>query len=128
MNWMNSNQTGYELGDPIADPRDPKGNEIGNSGHRQAPYFGSIYYSLGEQNCVWWAAIMLKQSGISVNSGVFDKIAAYNGSIGGASQVLNGTRSAFLQNKMPVFNTVPGFYGCGDVMDISSGLSTLGGF
>lgn len=99
LNWVNSwisaAAPGYELGSPVKDTVTPDpNNEIGSTKHVAAPKNG-VYYSLKEQNCVWWATIMLKQSGITVPTSVYTSAADFNHGIGAASQVISGTRSAF---------------------------------
>jgi hypothetical protein len=66
-------RVGFEFGHAMDDPHDP-GNEIGEpEKHVEAPKNG-VYYSLTEQNCFWWATIMLKQSGIPVSDKVYECI------------------------------------------------------
>jgi hypothetical protein len=89
-NWYAAAHTGYDYGDPIKDQTDTK-NKIG-SPHIPAPQNG-VYYSVREQNCVWWATIMLKQSNIKVDPGVYSQISRYEQGVGAASQVISGARS-----------------------------------
>ena len=79
--WINSANPGREYGAPQTDPNDPH-SEIGNP-HRPAPS-GGVYYSLGGQNCVWWATIMLMQSNIKVPQSVYTAISRFNHGIGNA--------------------------------------------
>lgn len=99
-NWIAANHVGYDSGWPIQ-VTDPYGNanDIGSAAHISAPKEG-VYYSLFEQNCVWWAAIMLKQSGISVPQHVYNAIARVNMGQGAASRVINGQRSAYQVNRV----------------------------
>jgi hypothetical protein len=79
--------------------RDRKEKSV-NSENRPL-YADAIYYSFAGQNCVWWATIMLKQSGISVPGSTYDKIKAFNHGIGEASKVISGARSASQQDLVP---------------------------
>jgi len=90
--WKEESGCGYEYGNPIPDPNDPKGNEIGDP-HKAAPP-GGVFYSLYGQNCVWWATATLKDSGINVPSSVYNAIRSYNHGIGYAQYVISGARSA----------------------------------
>jgi RHS repeat-associated protein len=111
-NWISSNPVGFDVGNPKDDPNNPGNNTIGASGHKDSPANGAVYYSLGEQNCVWWATIMLKQSGISVPPTAYYAIADYNNNIGAATDVVYGKRSASTLNTLPYPPAValpPGF-------------------
>jgi hypothetical protein len=93
-NWIHDMPVGYDYGLPVTDTVTPDlQNEIG-AGHVKAPRDG-VYYSLTSQNCVWWATIMLIQSGIPVPSGVFMTILLDNWGGGAASDVISGERSAY---------------------------------
>jgi hypothetical protein len=91
--WISSEQVGYEKGGPKTDPNDPK-NDIGLLQHIPAKENG-VYYSLMEQNCVWWATIMLKQNGITIPQNAANAISSYNDGKGAAGAVISGQRSAF---------------------------------
>ncbi len=92
--WIRSMPVGYELGDPKPDTSgtDPD-NEIGSLAHVAAPT-DAVYYSLLEQNCVWWATIMLKQSKIDVPATVDRAIETFEGGTTGGAAVIKGDRSA----------------------------------
>lgn len=91
--WIAVQGTGYDYGEPHTDKYDLK-NTVGEPDkHKEAPADG-IYYSTFEQNCVWWAAIMLKQGCIGVDPGSYTAIAAYNNGVGGGADVVNRVRPA----------------------------------
>ena len=90
--WIQAARPGYDRGDPRPEPGNPR-SEIGMDEHIDAPPSG-VYYSLREQNCVWWATIMLKQSNINVPVGVYAAAASFNHGVGAASLVVCGQRSA----------------------------------
>ena len=90
--WIRAAGPGYDFGGAIPDPADPK-NEIGTP-HTAAPRNG-VYYALKEQNCVWWATVMLMQSHIKVPPGVYTRISRFNQGIGAAAQVISGQRTAY---------------------------------
>ena len=89
-----NNRPGYDRGPPGRDPNKP-GNTISRDQryHKPAKDDGA-YYSMGEQNCVWWAAIMLKQSGVQLPADVTSAIQKFNGGRGDAKDVLSGQRKA----------------------------------
>ncbi len=112
--WNASMKPGFDFGGPFPDKSDP-GNEIGNpSLHIPAPANG-VYYSWSEQNCVWWATVQLKLSGIAVPQSVYNHIYVYNGTFGAADQVIAGTRSATTANRA-TGSTTP-LYWLGDIGD-----------
>lgn len=79
--WNASMKPGYEIGKNVIGTITPDSqNEIGAGLHMPAPA-GGVYYSFTEQNCVWWATVQLKSSGIAVPQSVYDHILIYNGSI-----------------------------------------------
>jgi hypothetical protein len=79
--WISMANPGREYGSPQTDPHDLH-NDIGDP-HRAAPP-GGVYYSLGGQNCVWWATTMIMQSNIKVPQSVYTEITKYNHGIGNA--------------------------------------------
>lgn len=81
--WIALANPGRDYGNPIPgkDPNDPQ-NDIGKP-HIPAPR-GGVYYSLGGQNCVWWATTMIMQSNIKVPQSVYTAITKYNHGIGNA--------------------------------------------
>jgi hypothetical protein len=89
--WIHTAPVGYEKGEPM---RDPGGNTIGSEESIPAP-MGGVYYSLQGQNCVWWATIMLKQSGVEVPWYVYAAAGSFNSGQGFASQVVAKNRDAF---------------------------------
>jgi hypothetical protein len=91
--WIDSEPVGYDKGGPKDDPSNPGKNTIGILQHRPAPENG-VYYSLTEQNCVWWATIMLMQNHITLPQNVSQAILGYNKGVGAASAVISGNRSA----------------------------------
>jgi hypothetical protein len=96
-NWIASDNSGYDFGPARPEPGNLS-NDIGNPSEHREPPENSVYYSVMEENCVWWATIMLEQSKISVPQSVYNAIKAYNGGYGAAAQVINGTRSATTAN------------------------------
>jgi hypothetical protein len=91
-NWIFSEPVGYDEGAPKQEsPGSP--NTIGRMRHDPAPETG-VYYSVLEQNCVWWATIMLVQNNITIPPDARTAIMSYNHGGGAASQVLSGTRNA----------------------------------
>jgi RHS repeat-associated protein len=95
---------GYEKGKPKKDDITPDPhNQIGTDAHTAVPSDG-VYYSVRGQNCVWWATIMIKQSGIPLqNPTAFDNaISTYNTGGGGgyAGQVISGARTAYTEETM----------------------------
>jgi hypothetical protein len=103
-NWKAATGCGYELGKPIKDNVTPDdNNQIGFDAHKPAPPDG-VYYSLRGQNCVWWATIMVMQSGIQLqNPTAFNNAVSYFNTGGGggyAGQVISGARSAFEADRM----------------------------
>ncbi len=108
-NWIRAMNVGYDYGNPRPDDVTPDlNNEIGVIQHIPAPANG-VYYSLTGQNCVWWATIMLKQSGIRVLPGVYDAISHYEHGIGAGPQVISGQRSPYECGRTPTnpFGIVP---------------------
>ena len=108
-NWISAMKPGYDYGNPTRDDVTPDpNNQIGVIQHIPAPANG-VYYSLTGQNCVWWATIMLNQSGIRVPQSVYDYIWLYNGGIGAARPVIGGQRSAYECGRTPTnpFGIVP---------------------
>lgn len=105
---------GFDSGGPFPDKSDP-GNEIGDPAlHVPAPANG-VYYSFTEQNCVWWATVQLKLSGINVPQSVYNHILFNNGTIGAAADVIAGTRSASTANRAT--GHTPFLYWLGDIGD-----------
>jgi len=98
--WVNSEPVGYDYGAPRPDPSNPGGNEIGiPQYHRPAPSNG-IYYSLMEQNCVWWVAAMLVQNNVTLPDDVRNAILGFNKGGGAAGQVISGERGANVMHDM----------------------------
>lgn len=91
--WMAGTRPGYDQGAPREDITSP-GNEIGILAHTPARNDG-VYYSLYEQNCVWWAAAMLMQSGTDVPQRVERAIMSFNGGGGDGDYVIMGARDPF---------------------------------
>jgi len=79
--WIAAANPGREYGDPIWETPAHK-NQVGNP-HKPAPP-GGVYYSLHGQNCVWWSAVMLMQSGINVPDRVYNAISGFNHGVGNA--------------------------------------------
>ncbi len=115
-NWIQNMPVGYDRGDPH-EVQDQYGhrNTIGVLAHTEAPKDG-IYYSLFEQNCLWWATIMLKQSGIPVSAALYAEIASYNQGGGAAGDVIAGRRSASVAHRLPS----PRFPVITDCVDVNS--------
>jgi hypothetical protein len=111
-NWIHSSPVGYDKGPPKDDPLDPGHNTIGRLGHANPPNH-AIYYSFVDQNCVWWATIMLKQSGITVDPNVYNFIQTYELGAGAAPAVISGQRSANEENTVTQFpaleTALPGY-------------------
>ncbi len=95
--WIVRPDVGYDVGAPIPDRAIP-GNFVGHP-HRAATG-DPVYYSLMEQNCVWWAAIMLKQSGVAIPQKAMDSLTEYNLTGGAADRVISGQRKATTAHTM----------------------------
>jgi hypothetical protein len=94
-NWILLGNSGYERGAPVEDTYTGyPGNTVGSLEHIRPPD-DAVYYSTFDQNCVWWATIMLKQSQISVNPIVYQAIEEFNEGASAATQVIEGTRSCY---------------------------------
>ncbi|MCF6177305.1 MAG: hypothetical protein L3J71_16235 [Victivallaceae bacterium] len=121
--WIRGDKVGYEYGDPQAEPTNLK-NEIGKIRHKSVPLHGGIYYSLFEQNCVWWATIMLLQNGISIPKDTEKVISKFNGGFGAANEVLSMKRSKYKVNYMDTLKPKPNTVG-GKFIDLSTIISPI---
>jgi len=99
--WIVGNNQNYECGAPVRrDPDNPR-NDIGKrESHHVDQSPQTIYYSLLEQNCVWWATIMLLQNDIKLSKEVEKVISDFNHGQGAAKEVILGKRSANIVHRM----------------------------
>jgi RHS repeat-associated protein len=105
VNWCKNNQVGYDRGKPQNDPTNIN-NQIGFR-HYSARE-GGIYYSLLEQNCVWWATSMILRSGIKLSQDVAKVISTFNKGGGAADNLISGRRNVNTAHRMTYIPTIKG--------------------
>ena len=97
LTWGKSSNVGWEKGEPREDSSNPN-NQIGRN-HIDSQKT-SVYYSLLEQNCVWWATIMICQAGIALPQAASNAIIEFNDGGGAAKDVIRGNRQATEANRL----------------------------
>ena len=92
--WINTAPVGYEKGNPQDDPNNRGKNEIGNPLWHRTQEGNGYYYSLFDQNCVFWATYMLACNDIALPKKLSNVIMTFDQRAGAAEAVIEGKRTA----------------------------------